>query len=123
MLWNRVESLQLTINMRVCQAITNNDPELASHLKEFSEYLLSVGNGTAKTLPNSEYIRIPDEMILPDSTYTKLKDCVYQGFEESIITSPSVLLSKAILATTNNHVNLINEYALSRFPGDVYSRI
>lgn len=116
-MWNEVERLPLTENMRVNQALTNNDPELANHLQRFSDFLLSVGNGTAPTINDTDYIRLPDEMILPETEHTELSRVVYNNFTTAADLSPAVLAGKAILTPTNNNVNEINDEMLSTFRG------
>jgi ATP-dependent DNA helicase PIF1 len=51
--WRYVQIFRLAVNMRVMQALTSNNPDLANQLQDFSDYLLAVGNGTLPTILNS----------------------------------------------------------------------
>ena len=117
-LWKEVLRLPLTENMRVNQALTTNDPELARHLQSFTEFLLSIGNGTAPTIMDPVYTRLPDEMILPTNEYSELSRVVYNNFTTPEDSMPSVLAGKAILASTNSNVNEINDQLLESFQGE-----
>lgn len=44
--------------MRVQQAQDSNDPDLATNLQEFADYLLDVGNGNIPTVLYSQFIRV-----------------------------------------------------------------
>jgi len=116
-MWTEVGILPLTENMRVNQALTGNNPALASHLQRFTDFLLSIGNGTAPTILDSQYTRVPDNMILPVSTSAELSRRVFNNFSTNHDVSPSVLAGRAILATTNVNVNTINDELINSFRG------
>jgi hypothetical protein len=49
-LWSSVRSFRLTINMRVQQALTHHDDNLATRLQTFADFLLRIGSGTEPTV-------------------------------------------------------------------------
>ena len=49
--WKYVKKYRLTINMRIN---ADNTCKNKDHLKQFSDFLLSIGDGIAKYLPNSK---------------------------------------------------------------------
>ena len=115
-LWNLFKVLQLTVNMRVH---AGNDP----HLEAFDKWTLSIGNGDVPS------IKIPDNMIetliTPNSKENSVSeaqamkefcDKVFPNMAENI-GDRSWLKGRAILATTNKEVAMINEVLCSKLPG------
>ncbi|XP_058725616.1 uncharacterized protein LOC131596898 [Vicia villosa] len=108
-IWEHCKVLTLTKNMRlVSGSISNNAEEIES----FSKWILDVGDGKLSE-PNDGYaaITIPTELLLSDfvdpieatvtSTYPNILDN---------LTNPDYLQSRAILASTIEIVDLINDY-------------
>jgi ATP-dependent exoDNAse (exonuclease V) alpha subunit len=123
-IWAHVKILKLTVNMRVQQALSLNNSELAAALQDFASYILSIGNGSATTIENTDLIRIPDDMILPGSDLATLAEAIYGNFDHASVLSAQALTAKAILAPKNTDVNDLNGYLMDKFPGnytDFYS--
>lgn len=115
-LWDFCQVLTLTKNMRLQQGSNNTN---ASELQQFSQWILNVGDGKLSQ-PNDGYaeIEIPYSFLITDfvdpidaivrSTYPNLVD---QYLNEEF------LQNRAILASTIETVDEINDYVLSLIPG------
>ncbi len=114
-LWRYVQRLPLRVNMRVLQALHGSDLQMANHLADFSQYLLDVGNGAIPTVEDYEYIRVRNEMVIPDGDYSSLAASVYNNFQDPADRTSESLGQKAILAPTNTKVNDINDFLLGIF--------
>ncbi|CAN7043183.1 unnamed protein product [Brassica rapa subsp. trilocularis] len=100
-LWKHVQVLELTKNMR----LMSNDltPEDAKELKEFSQWILDVGDGKIGDGNDGEaLITIPDEFLILDA-------------DDPI---DSISKAVAILCPTNEDVNMINQHMLDKLPGE-----
>ena len=113
--WRFVQRLRLTQNMRVNQALSDNDPELASRLQSFASDLLAIGNGSYPSVNNSSYVRIPQEMLLADPSLPSLFTRVFNNFRNAEDYSVESLSGKAILAATNTNVRAINRALINIF--------
>ena len=108
-IWQSVEVLTLTENMRV----TTSDTGEAG----FAALLEDVGNGA---LPVHEdlgefRVRIPQELLLPSEQ--DLIQHVYGEMSERYL-DPEWLCSRAIITTTNASVELLNRALMQVFPSD-----
>ena len=115
-LWNKFEILHLTHNMRV-HASGNRE------LQEFDDWTLSVGNGDLQN------VEIPSQMlginIIPnsrDNTQSEgegMREFCKQIFPDvaSNISVPGWLEGRAILASTNKEVQILNEMMIDSMPG------
>jgi hypothetical protein len=115
-IWDHCTVLKLTKNMRLQnqQTAANCD-----EIKEFSDWILKVGDGKIDE-PNDGFAEIPipadllisnfDDPIdaIVNSTYPNLVD----NFQDDVY-----LRSRAILASTIQVVNEINDYVLNLIPG------
>ena len=105
-LWPKMEKLTLTKNMRA-----RTDPE-------FSKFLLRVGNGEEPT-NNEGNIVIPSNMIVKYDNDTeseqRLIDFVFPAMTQNS-NSATYMTSRAILATTNECVDKLNEKMINLFP-------
>ena len=118
-IWRHVERLSLATNMRVQQALTANNSDLASKLQQFADYLLRIGNGDEPTILDTELIQVPDSMVLEDPSYQQLARVVYNSFSTSNDRTADSLAARAILTATNKDTSIINEYLIDLFPGEV----
>jgi ATP-dependent DNA helicase PIF1 len=121
-LWSSVRSFRLTINMRVQQALTHHDDNLATRLQTFADFLLRIGSGTEPTVTPLDLIRIPDELYLPTTSANDLSDWVFGDLstaQQEDINRLDWLSTKAILTPLNKDVKKINNKLLDRFPGVV----
>ncbi|GJU54433.1 ATP-dependent DNA helicase PIF1-like protein [Tanacetum coccineum] len=99
--------MSLTLNMR---ALT--DPW-------FLDFVLRVGNGDKETV-DGNYIRIPDDMVIPYTNEDKSKDALIDVVFPSLRInggSSDDIISRVILSTKNENVDDINEKLIDRFPG------
>ena len=96
---------KLTENMRV---------KMSGSLeaRDFSEFLLSVGDGTIGDL-----IKLPDDMMIESNTIKGLVDFVFPQIESNF-ENPNWLSERAILCPTNNEADEINTWMGSRFHGE-----
>ncbi|KAG2215167.1 hypothetical protein INT45_011842 [Circinella minor] len=106
--WNQVTIHHLRTNMRVQQARNVND---ANTLREFSEYLLRIGDGT------EDRVHVQDSMILPGFNLYTLINTVYRDMLSTPPTNDH-LTSRAILTPKNKYVTDINNLIIEQlFPG------
>ncbi|PNX78026.1 helicase-like protein, partial [Trifolium pratense] len=116
-IWDHCKVLTLTKNMRLTQGSTSDENK---EIEAFSKWLLLVGEGKISE-PNdgTAEIEIPKEILI-----TEFKDPI-QGIVESTYpdfsqnyTNYEYLLSRAILASTIEVVDSINDYVLGLMPGE-----
>jgi hypothetical protein len=107
-LWDCMHHLKLVRNMRA-----QNDPW-------FAKYLLRIGNGTEETNDNGE-ICLPKNICVQhktgDSGLDTLIDNIYQ-MDNTSLTDPNYITSRAILSTRNECVDRINLKMIERFQGE-----
>ncbi|CAN7127342.1 unnamed protein product, partial [Brassica rapa subsp. narinosa] len=112
-LWSHAEVYTLTMNMRLRQAD-----------KEFAEWILKVGNGTAPTVnseershDDGEQVIIGDEFMIPrtDHPHESISNAAYPDFVSNYL-NRAYLTERAILAPTNVSAHEINSYLLSKVP-------
>ncbi|XP_013699854.1 ATP-dependent DNA helicase PIF1-like [Brassica napus] len=112
-LWASAEVYTLLINMRLSQAD-----------KEFAEWILSVGNGTAATArcregtnDEGDQFLIGKEFVIPtnDDPQQSLSEAAYPDFVKNYL-NRCYLTERAILAPTNASARDINAYLLSKVP-------
>lgn len=107
-IWNQLEKLQLSENMRA-----KIDPT-------FCEYLLRIGNGQEKT-HNCDTIKIPDCFIIPFISETESLNVLFRLTFSDIHTcssNASSITSRVILTTKNDFVDEMNDMLIAQFPGD-----
>ncbi|XP_031737538.1 uncharacterized protein LOC116402430 [Cucumis sativus] len=106
-LWNKMEKIQLTKNMR------------AQSDTRFAEYLLKIGNRTELSTED-DYICLPANIIVTganeEDSILKLLNIVYPDLKTHT-TSAEYMTNRAILSTTNEYVDQINERMIEMFPG------
>ncbi|CEP18373.1 hypothetical protein [Parasitella parasitica] len=111
--------------MRVQRALQSNGPVLAEELRRFSEFLLNVGQGNVPTitLPGgmpTDFIRIPDEILLPGDNLINLLTNVYFDILRNG-NDPNYFASRAILTAKNVDVKAINDLLLGYIPGHKFT--
>lgn len=121
-IWDSCEVLTLTKNMRLQQnPMSTNSQEL----KDFSEWLLKVGEGKLSE-PNDGNVEIdiPDEFLIKgfQNPIQAIFESTYPDFFNDY-NNPEYLQSRAILASTIEVVDEINEYILSLIEGNVKSNL
>ncbi|XP_058765892.1 uncharacterized protein LOC131639412 [Vicia villosa] len=117
-IWHYVKVLNLTKNMRLSSGPTEQDKK---EIADFSDWLLKIGEGRISE-PNDGYanIDIPPKLLITDfddpiqaiveSTYPDFLNC-YQ--------STDYLKNRAILASTLDIVDNINDHILAIMPGEI----
>ncbi|WVZ83374.1 hypothetical protein U9M48_030532 [Paspalum notatum var. saurae] len=119
-LWKHVTILRLTINMRLF-AMADSGVS-TEQVKEFNDWVLSIGDGTAKGVPcddgDSDLIEIPHDILIPrsESAIDDIIRCTYPNLEESYC-DPIYLGERAIIAPKNDTTDEINSRVLSLIPG------
>jgi len=116
-IWDHCQVLTLTQNMRLKQG---SNPEENLQISEFSNWLLSVGEGKISE-PNDGYadISIPKDMLKLDyeEPISAIVESTYPEFLANYH-SYDYLKSRAILASTIEVVDQINNYVLDQMPGN-----
>jgi PIF1-like helicase/Helitron helicase-like domain at N-terminus len=107
-LWPSIKKRRLTQNMRA-----RSDPW-------FSQFLLRVGDGTELS-DEDDFIRIPDDMAISyvndEQSLNELIEAVFPSLHLNGLES-DFIAERAILSTTNDHVDELNECMINRFPGE-----
>uniref|UniRef100_UPI00358E3D22 uncharacterized protein n=1 Tax=Myxine glutinosa TaxID=7769 RepID=UPI00358E3D22 len=78
-------------------------------------WLLSVGNGTVETIPDSDLIRLPDRICVEDNM--SLAEAVFGNLNE-IHSNYDALAQRAVLCPKNESTFVINDEILDAFPGE-----
>ncbi|SGY56663.1 BQ5605_C006g04156 [Microbotryum silenes-dioicae] len=121
--WRDVRVLRLTENMCLSSNADAMDEAQLARTRDFAEWLLTVGDGTANMHPYDK-IALPDYLLLPDGQRTAegLINFVYSGLrtvnKESLEDLIQLFSRQAILAPHNATVDRINAKLLEEFNGD-----
>ncbi|CAN7131656.1 unnamed protein product, partial [Brassica rapa subsp. narinosa] len=119
-LWEHCKVLKLTKNMRLLSGCLT--AEEAKDLKDFSEWILKVGEGKlAEPNDGEAEIEIPSEFLITnfEDPIEAICKAVYGDFvalQEN--KEPKFFQERAILCPTNEDVNTINEYMLDQLEGE-----
>ena len=107
-LWEKIRKIRLTRNMRA-----HTDPW-------FSQYLLTIGNGTEETI-GDDYVRLPEDIVIgykeDQEPLNNLIDHVFPSLHANA-RSREYMSTRAILSTKNEYVDDLNDKIISRFPGE-----
>ncbi|KAG7583453.1 Nucleic acid-binding OB-fold [Arabidopsis suecica] len=119
-IWNHCKVLKLTKNMRLLSK--DLTPSEVNDLKEFSEWILAVGDGKIAQPNDGEVmIEIPKEFLITNA------ENPIEAISREVYGDPKLLKDKtdpvffqqrAILCPTNEDVCMINDYMLDRLEGD-----
>jgi ATP-dependent DNA helicase PIF1 len=120
-LWRHVTVLSLTVNMRLrCPELT---VEAQREIAEFSQWVLSVGEGQIPSVGNSgaeaTCIQIPADLLFSTEgdKIPYIVDTIYPELCERY-SDPLYLQDRAILTPTNEIADSINSYVVSLVPGE-----
>ena len=113
-IWSHFKPLSLKLNMRVERLIIR-DPTRAQRLKEYGEWLLSVGNGSLPTIFN-DIIEIPDHMVR--KSCHQLETSVYVDFEQNMF-NEKYLSERCIMSSTNEVIQERNFQMINKLPGEL----
>ncbi|RCV06252.1 hypothetical protein SETIT_1G148500v2 [Setaria italica] len=122
-LWRFVIILELTMNMRLFA--DGLDSVAKEELSKFSDWILSVGDGTLPTVSHAPgddgaWIQIPDDMLVVTTTGDRIRamiDAVYDEFSFNF-KDESYLCKRAIVSPTNDVADEINSAMISMVPGE-----
>ncbi|XP_074303675.1 uncharacterized protein LOC141638162 [Silene latifolia] len=92
--------------------------ELAQ-IKEFSEWILKVGDGDAGDWNDGKVeLELPNDILIHHTgdPIASIVDAIYPSLENQP-SNPEYLLERTILAPTQEIVDLVNDYILSRING------
>ncbi|XP_058732760.1 uncharacterized protein LOC131604331 [Vicia villosa] len=116
-IWDHCKVLTLTKNMRLVSGTNSTN---ADEIDRFSKWILQVGDGKISE-PNDGYaeICIPPELLLTDyvNPIEKIVTSTYPNILDNY-TNSTFLQSRAILASTIEVVDEINDYLINLLPGD-----
>ncbi|CAA7053990.1 unnamed protein product [Microthlaspi erraticum] len=119
-LWKHCKVLKLTKNMRLLS--DNLTAEEATDLKNFSNWILDVGDGKIEEPNDGEAeIDIPEEFLITDAEepIEAISREIYGDASDlQDNTDPLFFQGRAILCPTNEDVNMINEYMLDKLNGE-----
>ena len=116
-LWNHAEVFTLHQNMRIEKS---KDPVQNSHIDEFSQWLLQVGDGKLGVdIDGVADIDLPTNILVPTSEdpLSTIVAFTYDNFFENI-DSQSYFVDRSILAPTIQSVNEINDHMCGLLPGE-----
>ncbi|KAL4596305.1 hypothetical protein ACB092_12G154600 [Castanea dentata] len=118
-LWSDFHVFKLQTNMRLLQ--NNLSRVETSSIKDFSEWILKIGNGELGERDRDNNISIPSDLIIQplENPMQDIIDTTYPGLENKY-TDPSYLQDRAILAPTNEVVEELNDYIVSSLNGEVH---
>ncbi|KAF8097471.1 hypothetical protein N665_0288s0004 [Sinapis alba] len=116
-LWKHFKVLQLTKNMRL---FSETDVREAEEIKRFSDWILALGDGRINEPNDGEcIIDIPKDLLISQSgdPIESIVNEVYgDAFKDS--RDPTFFQERAILAPTNDNVDVINNYMLDHLSGE-----
>jgi len=123
-LWNHIKKIYLYENMRL-KKLDMNTLEY-KQLNEFNNWILSIGNGNTEndSVANTDdnidcqVIQIPDDLLIKEAS-NKIRALVESTYPDFLSNYKNAYIkNRAILATTNEIVDEVNDYMLDLLPGD-----
>ncbi|XP_018443555.1 uncharacterized protein LOC108815454 [Raphanus sativus] len=116
-LWKHCKVLELTKNMRL---FSESDGQEVQEIKEFSKWILDVGDGKINE-PNTgeKMIDIPKDLLITECT-DPIEAIVAEVYGTTFKDSkdPMFFNERAILCPTNEDVDVINNYMLDQLNGE-----
>ncbi|XP_071739529.1 uncharacterized protein [Rutidosis leptorrhynchoides] len=116
-IWNHVEVLKLTINMRLG---LGTDHVVEEETKSFADWIFRIGNGTVGETNDGECdVDIPDDVLITDAEdpIGSLIASIYPNFIQNL-GNPEYYEDRAILAPTHDVVNIINDHMMTFLDGE-----
>jgi hypothetical protein len=117
-----VAVLKLHINMRLHNP--SLDAVKRAKIEQFSNWTLSIGDGTAPTIRRGEereasWVTIPDDLLIRTNG-SKIAALVFDVYTDFIANykNPEYLATRAIVYPNNQTVDEINDYIIKMLPGD-----
>ncbi|KAF8083384.1 hypothetical protein N665_0776s0009 [Sinapis alba] len=116
-LWKHFKVLELTKNMRL---FAETNVHEAEEIKRFSDWILALGDGRINEPNDGEcIIDIPKDLLISecgDPIESIVNEVYGDAFKDS--RDPTFFQERAILAPTNDNVDIINNYMLDRLSGE-----
>jgi hypothetical protein len=113
-LWQKIEVLHLTQNMRL------GGPNALQEERNFAQWLLDVGHG--RNLDDGLHIPLPPTMKLPTNTVDALIDALYPAMSTLQLHDEAAydqyFLERTILSARNDDVDDLNQKLLEKIPGE-----
>jgi hypothetical protein len=121
-LWRHIQTLRLTINMRLLYP--HLPPDQQEQRREFADRILAIGDGRGMAADNSR-IQWPVQSIVPDNSVQTLSNIVFPGLSDPNAPLPSAayLADRVLLAPRNDTVTAINRTLLDSMPGEVHTSL
>ncbi|XP_061352378.1 uncharacterized protein LOC133297280 [Gastrolobium bilobum] len=116
-LWSHCHLLTLTKNMRLNSGSSAHNLE---EIKEFSEWLLKVGDGNlGDDVDGESIITIPDELLIRESEdpLSDMVNFVYPNLLDNIL-DQTFFKERDILTPKLSDVAMLNEHLMSMIPGE-----
>ena len=122
-MWENVEFLSLTENMRVKNEKKKHPNDVTFHqqLNKHEKWLLNLGENklpTVESVKSDNIIEIPDNMCR--DTKDDVVQAVFGDFRENI-GNKNYFKSRILLAATNEVVDEINDEMVEQMPGDAHT--
>lgn len=118
-LWDFCKVLMLTRNIRL-QVGCSSSESASSEVKDFSDWILRVGDGElGSSIDGENIIELPEEILIQhaDDPLAAITESTYPSINDNFW-DPKFFEERAILAPTHDVVEKVNEYMLSLIPGD-----
>lgn len=122
-LWSHVSILELSINMRLRSSSLS--PEVQHEIADFSDWILSIGDGTTAasardTDTEPTWVDIPHDLLVMDNDdkIGAIISAVYTDFAEHY-SDPIYLQDRAIVSPTNDICGTINSRVLELVPDEM----
>ncbi|XP_061343112.1 uncharacterized protein LOC133289229, partial [Gastrolobium bilobum] len=116
-LWSHYHLLSLTKNMCLNSGSSTNN---LLEIKEFSEWLLKIGDGDlGDDVDGESIITIPDELLIKGSEdpISDIVDFVYPNLMDNIL-DPTFFKERALLTPKLSDVAMLNEHLMAVIPGE-----
>ena len=120
-IWKHIKILRLTVNMRLLAMADSGLP--IEQVKEFNDWVLSIGDGTAQGTVHSddgdsELVEIPHDVLIPrlESAIDDIIRSTYPNLA-TLYSDPAYLRERAIISPKNDTIDEINGHVLSLIPG------
>ena len=124
-LWKYAKKIYLHENMQLKNLDANKSEY--KELNDFNQWILSIGNGNTENNTKSDTndlsdcitVEIPDDLLIKqaDNKIEALVNSTFPDFRSNY-NNPDYLKNRAILVTTNEIVDELNEYMLNLVPGN-----
>ncbi|XP_074304071.1 uncharacterized protein LOC141638608 [Silene latifolia] len=116
-LWSECKVLRLTRNMRLQQGSSETDVQ---ELREFAEWILKVGDGTAGEENDGNVdLQLPDDILIKDDgdPIASIVKSTYLSLVQNL-GNAKYFYERAVLAPTHDIVETVNDYILSQITAD-----